>query len=83
MSDEEIVKEFLPLLSARLAEVCGDDLAESLVFAGRGGGALNLDMQLTINDGLEQLDEAKRERVLEILTDFRRQVRAARENASG
>ena len=78
MSEEDLVKEFLPRLTARLAEICGDDLAESLILAGRGGGELNLDMQLLINDGLEQLDEDQRGRVLETLSEIRHEVRLAK-----
>ncbi len=60
MSDDEILKTFLPRLTEKLSQVCGDDLAESLIIAGRGGGDLNLDMQLVINDGLDQLDDEKK-----------------------
>lgn len=75
MSDEEIFKEFLPKLTLRLSEICGEDLAESLIKAGQTGGALNLDMQLLINDGLEQMDGDQRDQVLNLLTELRQEVR--------
>lgn len=78
MSEEDLVKEFLPRLTAKLSEICGEDLAESLIKAGQGGGELNLDMQLVINDGLEQLDEDQRGRVLELLSEVRHEVRLAK-----
>ena len=81
MSDDDLLKEFLPRLKARLAEICGNDLAESLVVAARGGGELNLDMQLVINDGLDHMDEEMRTRVLDVLSDIRNQVRQAKMNA--
>lgn len=75
MSDDENHQEFLSKLTTGLIDICGDDLAESLIKAGHAGGALNLDMQLLINDGLELMDDSQRDQILDLLSDIRQQVR--------
>ncbi|MDF1748676.1 MAG: hypothetical protein P1V34_07360 [Alphaproteobacteria bacterium] len=50
-----------------LSRELGDDLADSLVRAGRLRGNFSLDMQLAISDGLESLSSEKRRKVLALL----------------
>ncbi len=79
MSEADLTSQYLPDLKKGLSEIVGTDLAESLVNAALAGGELNLDMQLAINDGLEEMSEEQRSEVLGLLKNLRRDLKAARE----
>ena len=79
MSEADLTSQYLPDLKKGLSEIVGADLAESLVNAALAGGELNLDMQLAINDGLDEMSEEQRAEVLGLLKNLRRDVKAARE----
>lgn len=78
MADDPALTELLAQFRADLTEICGEDLAGSLLKAGQSGGAPNLDMQLALNDGLETLDEAQRSEILRLLDGFMTQAKALR-----
>jgi len=63
----ETTNDKLNQIREEMATVVGDDLADSLVRAGRKGGQFDLDMQLAINDGLEQLSREKRMQALALI----------------
>lgn len=50
-----------------LGDILGEDLADSLVRAGRKRGEFDLDMQLAINDGLQSLTAEKRRQAIALL----------------
>ena len=63
----ETTNDKLNQIREEMASVVGPDLADSLVRAGRKRGQFDLDMQLAINDGLEQLSREKREKAVALI----------------
>lgn len=50
-----------------LAEVLGEDLADSLIRVAQKRGEHSLDMQIAINDGLESLPPEKRQEAITLI----------------
>lgn len=54
-------------LRSELAGIVGEELANSLVWAGRRRGEYDLNMQLLLNDGLEQVPNDKKLEALDLI----------------
>jgi hypothetical protein len=57
-------------LISKLAEIIGDDLAQSLVCVAQTPDEVNLDAQLLINDGLDKLNLDQKRQTLSLLNAY-------------
>jgi len=57
-------------LTIKLAEILGDDLAQSLVRTARTPDEFSLNLQLLSNDGISQLSPEQKEQTLLLLTKY-------------
>jgi hypothetical protein len=70
VSEPATLNDQLNAIRARLTDVVGGDLADSLVRAGRKNGAFDLDLHLLISDGVKALSAEQKREVLSILDEL-------------